>query len=60
MNPSQVYTRELLYQQIWGYDSDGDSKVIKEHVRKIRAKFMQYSLQEYIETVWGVGYRWKK
>lgn len=60
MNPSQVYTRELLYQQIWGYDSDGNSKVIKEHVRKIRAKFMQYSLQEYIETVWGVGYRWKK
>ena len=60
MNPSQVYTRELLYQQIWGYDSDGDSKVIKEHVRKIRAKFMQYSLQEYIEIVWGVGYRWKK
>ena len=37
-----------------------DSNVVKEHIRKIRTKLLEYTDEVYIETVWGVGYRWKK
>ena len=59
-NPNQVFDKERIYEAVWGYDAEGDSSVIKEHIRKIRAKLMQASGSEYIETVWGMGYRWKK
>ena len=59
-NPNQVFDKERIYEMVWGYDAEGDSNVIKEHIRKIRAKLMQVSGNEYIETVWGIGYRWKK
>ena len=59
-NPNQVFDKERIYEAVWGYDAEGDSSVIKEHIRKIRAKLMQASGNEYIETVWGMGYRWKK
>ena len=59
-NPNQVFDKERIYETVWGYDAEGDSNVIKEHIRKIRAKLMQASGSEYIETVWGMGYRWKK
>lgn len=60
MNAGQIFDREKIYEILWGFEADGDSAVIKEHVRKIRAKLAQYSDYEYLETVWGVGYRWKK
>ncbi len=59
-NPNQVFDKERIYEAVWGYDAEGDSSVIKEHIRKIRAKLMQAGESEYIETVWGMGYRWKK
>ena len=59
-NPNQVFDKERIYEAVWGIDAEGDSNVIKEHIRKIRAKLTQASGNEYIETVWGVGYRWKK
>lgn len=59
-NPNQVFDKERIYEAVWGYDADGDSNVIKEHIRKIRTKLTQASGNEYIETVWGMGYRWKK
>lgn len=58
-NAGQVFDRERIYEAIWGYDAEGDSSVIKEHIRKIRAKFRDTTGHDYIETVWGVGYRWK-
>lgn len=59
-NTGQVFDRERIYEAIWGYDAEGDSGVVKEHVRKIRAKFRDAAgRDDYIETVWGVGYRWK-
>lgn len=58
-NAGQVFDRERIYETIWGYDAEGDSSVVKEHVRKIRAKFRDIAGHDYIETVWGVGYRWK-
>lgn len=57
-NAGQVFDRERIYEAVWGYDAEGDSSVIKEYVRKIRAKLREATGQEYIETVWGVGYKW--
>lgn len=58
MNANQVFDRERIYEAVWGYDAEGDSAVIKEHVRKIRGKLKSAAGREYIETVWGVGYKW--
>lgn len=55
----QVFDRERIYQAVWGLDAFGDSGVVKEHIRKIRQKLQRAAGQDYIETVWGVGYRWK-
>jgi len=60
MNPGQVFDKERIYERVWGYDSDGDSNVVTEHIRRIRSKLASYSLETYIETVWGVGYKWIK
>ena len=57
-NAGQVFDRERIYDTVWGLESDGNSDTIMEHIRKIRAKFSVLSLQTYIETVWGVGYKW--
>ena len=59
-NANQVFDKERIYEMVWGYDAEGDSNVIKEYVRKIRARLREATGQEYIETVWGVGYKWKK
>lgn len=59
-NAGMVYDRETIYEKLWGYDGEGDSIVVKEHIRKIRNKLSAYTDKNYIETVWGVGYRWAK
>lgn len=59
MNAGIVFDKENLYEKIWGYDSNGDSNVIKEHIRKIRKKIAQYTDTEYLITVRGVGYKWE-
>ena len=56
----QVFDKERIYENVWGYDSDGDSQVVAEHIRRIRAKLAAAGALPYVETVWGVGYRWKK
>lgn len=58
-NAGQVFDRERLYEAVWGLDAEGDSGVVKEHIRKIRQKLSEATGKEFIETVWGVGYRWK-
>lgn len=57
-NAGQVFDRERIYELIWGLESDGNSDTIMEHIRKIRNKFAAVALHNYIETVWGVGYKW--
>lgn len=59
MNPGQVFDKERIYEEVCGYDREGSSRGITELVRRIRKKLSTYTDQEYIETVWGVGYRWK-
>ncbi len=58
INAGQVFDRERIYDTVWGLESYGNSDTIMEHIRKIRAKFSALSLHNYIETVWGVGYKW--
>lgn len=59
-NAGQVFDKERIYERLWGYDSEGDSAVVAEHVRRIRAKFAAAGAKPYICTVWGVGYKWAK
>ena len=60
MNPGVVFDKDRIYEKVCGYDAEGDSRVITELIRRIRKKFQQYTETEYIETVWGMGYRWTK
>lgn len=59
LNPGQVFSREQLYEKLWGFDAVGDDRVITEHIRRIRQTFAQAGAQCPIDTVWGVGYRWQ-
>ena len=60
MNSGMVFDKDRIYEKVCGYDAEGDSRVITELIRRIRKKFQQYTETEYIETVWGMGYRWIK
>ncbi len=59
-NLGQVFDKERIYELVWGYDSEGDSSVVAEHIRRIRTKIAAYTDRVYIETVWGCGYKWIK
>ncbi len=58
VNAGQVFDRERIYERVWGLGGDGSSDTIMEHIRKIRSKLAALSAYNYIETVWGVGYKW--
>lgn len=59
-NPNHVYTKEELFREIWDMESVGDIATVTVHIKKIREK-IEYdtSKPQYIETIWGVGYRFK-
>lgn len=59
-NPGQVFDKERIYEKLWGYDSEGDSSVVAEHIRRIRTKIAARTDRPYIETVWGCGYKWSR
>ncbi|MBQ2705232.1 MAG: response regulator transcription factor [Agathobacter sp.] len=59
-NPNHVYTKEELFREIWDMESIGDIATVTVHIKKIREKIeMDTSKPQYIETIWGVGYRFK-
>ena len=59
-NPNHVYTKEELFREIWDMDSIGDIATVTVHIKKIREKIeFDTSKPHYIETIWGVGYRFK-
>ena len=60
LHAGQVFSREQIYEKIWGYDSEGDSATVVERIKNIRAKLAEVSSEEYIITVWGIGYKWNK
>lgn len=59
-HPNHVYTKEELFREIWDMESIGDIATVTVHIKKIREKVeMDTSNPQYIETIWGVGYRFK-
>lgn len=59
-NPNHVYTKEEIFQAIWEMESVGDIATVTVHIKKIREKIEDSSSKpQYIETIWGVGYRFK-
>ena len=59
-NPNKAFTRDELLNLIWGYNFFGDPKIIDVNIRRFRSKIEDDSSNpQYIETVWGIGYRWK-
>lgn len=54
----QVFDKEHIYECVRGYDGEADASIVMEHIRRIRKKLGKRTEKEYIETVWGVGYRW--
>ncbi|MCI8375040.1 MAG: response regulator transcription factor [Lachnospiraceae bacterium] len=59
-NPNHVFTKEELFRKIWDMDSVGDIATVTVHIKKIREKIEFNSTKpQYIETIWGVGYRFK-
>ena len=58
LNRGQVFSKERIYEHVFGYDGEGDSSAITEHIKNIRAKLQKYGVSP-VETVWGIGYKWK-
>lgn len=59
-NPNHVFSKEELFQKIWDMESIGDIATVTVHIKKIREKIeFNTSKPQYIETIWGVGYRFK-
>ena len=58
-NVGQVFSKEQIYEKIYGFDKDGNDSAITEHVKNLRRKLSNFGADP-VETVWGIGYRWKK
>lgn len=58
--PKQVFSREHIYDRVWGLDGQGDARTVTEHMKRIRGKLAQIDPDRtFIATVWGVGYKWE-
>jgi DNA-binding response OmpR family regulator len=59
-NPNRVFSKEELFSTIWGMEPEGDIATVTVHIKKIREKIEYNTAKpQYIETIWGVGYRFK-
>lgn len=59
INKGQVFDKERIYEETRGYDGNADASIVTEHIRRIRNKLGRMDNgQDYIQTVWGVGYKW--
>lgn len=59
-HPNHVFTKEELFREIWDMESIGDIATVTVHIKKIREKIeLNTAKPQYIETIWGVGYRFK-
>ncbi|MBR3838636.1 MAG: response regulator transcription factor [Clostridia bacterium] len=60
-NPNVVFSKDQLFDKIWGYDSIGEPSTVTVHINKLREKIEEdMSKPQYIETVWGAGYRFRE
>lgn len=59
-HPNRVFSKEDLFREIWDMESIGDIATVTVHIKKIREKIeINTAKPQYIETIWGVGYRFK-
>ena len=58
-NPNQVFTRDQLLDEVWGFDYYGDSRTVDVHIKRLREKLEGVSQQWALKTVWGVGYKFE-
>ncbi len=58
VNRGQVFSKERILEHVFGFDGESSSSAITEHIKNIRAKFQPFGVNP-IDTVWGIGYRWK-
>ncbi|MEF9959732.1 MAG: response regulator transcription factor [Niameybacter sp.] len=56
-NKGQVFTKESIYEKVYGYEGESDVSTITVHIKNIRIKLKPYNVSP-IETVWGIGYKW--
>ena len=56
-NKGQVFSKEQIYEAVFGFDGESDNSTISTHIKNIRAKFAKVNIQP-IVTVWGIGYKW--
>jgi DNA-binding response OmpR family regulator len=59
-NQNRTCTKSLIYDTVWDYENSADDNTLNVHMSKLRKKLKECSDEEYIETVWGIGYRMKK
>jgi DNA-binding response OmpR family regulator len=61
LNVGMVFSQDRIYENVWGYDAEGDaSTAVTEHVKRIRKKLGMFGMDSNVATVWGIGYKWKK
>ncbi len=58
LNRGQVFSKERILEHVFGFEGESNASAITEHVKNIRAKLQRFGINP-IETVWGIGYRWK-
>ncbi|ACD23384.1 response regulator transcription factor [Clostridium botulinum] len=59
LNHGQVFSKEQIYESVFGFDGHSDTTAIVEHIKNIRSKLKVRGINT-IETVWGIGYKWKE
>ena len=59
LHAGQVFTKEQLYEAVFGFDAEGDPSAVAEHIKNIRAKLKAHGISP-IDTIWGEGYKWRK
>ena len=60
MHPGQLFSKDRIFDRLWKLDSDADPNTAMEHISRLRAKLAAAGCKPYIQTVWGVGYKWVK
>ena len=59
LHAGQTFSKEQIYEAVFGYDGTADDTAITQHIKNIRAKLRVAGAEEVLQTIWGVGYQWK-
>lgn len=59
-HPNQVFTKNQIFEQVWQFDALGNEDSVKVHVSNLRKKLGEYSDRKFIDTIWGIGFKYNK